>query len=98
MGVHLQMLGRPLPCNLLDLRQVKPSPLPAPLHDELVARVEAGHNYPDVHYKLGLSHLGRQELGLAHKHLSAAVAGNPKYVSARIALACTCDLLARHAE
>lgn len=98
MGVHLQMLGKQLPCNLLDLLQVKPLPLPAPLHDALIGRLEAGESYPDVHYKLGVSHLGRQELGLAHKHLSAAVAGNPKYVSARLALACTCDLLARHAE
>ena len=98
MGVHLQMLGRQLPCNLLDLLQVKPLPLPAPLHDALVARVEAGENYPDVHYKLGLSHLGRQELGLAQRHLSAAVAANPNYVSARIALACAYDLLARHAD
>src|SRR3954468_15126005 len=98
MGVHLQMLGKQLPCNLLDLLQVKPLPLPAPLHDALVSRLEGGENYPDVHYKLGLSHLGRQELGLAHKHLLAAIAGNPKYVSARLALACACDLLARHAE
>jgi tetratricopeptide (TPR) repeat protein len=92
------MLGRQLPCNLLDLLAVKPLPLPAPLHDALVARLEAGENYPDVHYKLGLSHLGRQELGLAQKHLAAAVAGNPKFVAARLALACACDLLARHAE
>jgi tetratricopeptide (TPR) repeat protein len=92
------MLGRQLPCNLLDLLQVKPLPLPAPLHDALVARIEAGERYPDVHYKLGLSHLGRQELGLAHKHLSAAVAAKPQYVSARLALACACDLLARHDE
>jgi len=98
MSVHLQMLGRQLPCNLLDLLQVKPLPLPLPVHDELVARVEGGQNYPDVHYKLGLSHLGRQELGLARRHLSIAVQSKPQYKAARVALATVCDLLALHAE
>ena len=98
MSVHLQMLGRQLPCNLLDLLQVKPLPLASPLHDDLVRRIEAGENYPDVHYKLGLSHLGRQELGLARKHLLIAVEQKPQYLSARLALATVCDLLARHAE
>src|SRR5436190_16934733 len=98
MSVYLQMLGRQLPCNLLDLLQVKPLPLPMTAHDELVARVEAGQAYPDVHYKLGLSHLGRQELGLARKHLAAAVEAKPAYTSARLALATVCDLMARHAE
>src|SRR4051812_28632191 len=97
MSVHLQMLGRQLPCNLLDLLQVKPMPLAAPAHDELLGRVAAGQNYPDVHYKLGLSHLGRQELGLARKHLAIAVEAKPQYVSARLALATVCDLLAQHA-
>lgn len=96
MSVHLQMLGKELPCNLLDLLQVKPLPLPSPIHDDLLARVEAGRGYPDVHYKLGLSHLGRQELGLARKHLQAAVDAKPQYVSARLALATACDLLAQH--
>ena len=96
MSVHLQMLGRQLPCNLLDLLQVKPLPLASPLHDDLVRRIEGGENYPDVHYKLGLSHLGRQELGLARKHLAIAVEQKPQYVSARLALATVCDLLARH--
>src|SRR4051812_41855176 len=98
MSVHLQMLGRQLPCNLLDLLQVKPLPLPAPAHDELVARVEAGPGYPGVHFKLGLSHLGRQELGLALRHLTTAVEKKPQYVTARLALATVCDLLARHAD
>jgi tetratricopeptide (TPR) repeat protein len=98
MSVHLQMLGRQLPCNLLDLLQVKPLPLPFPVHDELVGRIEAGQNYPDVHYKLGLSHLGRQELGLARRHLAIAVEAKPQYVAARLALATVCDLLAQHAD
>src|SRR3954462_12806933 len=98
MSVHLQMLGRQLPCNLLDLLQVKPLPLPGTAHDDLVARVESGQSYPDVHYKLGLSHLGRQELGLARRHLAIAVDAKPRYVSARLALATVCDLLARHGE
>src|SRR5881394_878116 len=98
MSVHLQMLGRQLPCNLLDLLQVKPLPLASPVHDELVRRVTAGENYPDVHYRLGLSHLGRQELGLARRHLMMAVEGNGKYIDARLALATVCDLLALHAE
>jgi tetratricopeptide (TPR) repeat protein len=98
MSVHLQMLGRQLPCNLLDLLQVKPLPLPGTAHDALVERIERGENYPDVHYKLGLSHLGRQELGLARKHLAIAVDAKPQYTSARLALATVCDLLARHAD
>jgi tetratricopeptide (TPR) repeat protein len=98
MSVYLQMLGRQLPCNLLDLLQVKPLPLPMPAHDALVAQIESGQAYPDVHYKLGLSCLGRQELGLARRHLAAAVEAKPQYVSARLALATVCDLLARHAE
>src|SRR5688500_1213932 len=98
MSVHLQMLGRQLPCNLLDLLRVKPLPLPAPAHDALVARVEGGQGYPDVHYKLGLSHLGRQELGLARKHLVIAVEAKPNYASARLALATVCDLLAQHGD
>ncbi len=98
MSVHLQMLGRQLPCNLLDLLQVKPLPLPSPVHDELVGRIEAGQNYPDLHYKLGLSHLGRQELGLARRHLQQAVDSKPQYASARMALAAVCDLLALHSE
>jgi tetratricopeptide (TPR) repeat protein len=98
MSVHLQMLGRHLPCNLLDLLQVKPLPLPAPAHDEMMGRVAAGQNYPDVHYKIGLSHLGRQELGLARKHLAIAVEAKPQYAAARLALATVCDLLAQHAD
>jgi tetratricopeptide (TPR) repeat protein len=100
MSVQLQMLGRQLPCNLLDLLQVKPLPLAAPAHDELVGRIERGGgvSYPDVHYRLGLSHLGRQELGLARRHLALAVDAKPQYAAARLALAAVCDLLARHAE
>src|SRR5688572_16663772 len=45
-----------------------------------------------------MSHLGRQELGLARKHLQAAVELKPSYVAARLALAAACDLLARHEE
>ena len=99
MGVHFQMLGRELPCNLLDLLGIKPLPLPSPVHDSVADRVErGGERFVDLQYKLGLSHLGRQELGLAHKHLAAAVGQKPDYVAARLALAAVCDLLARHRE
>jgi len=98
MSVHLQMLGRQLPCTLLDLLGVKPLPLPAPAHEDLIARIEGGQNYPDLHYKLGLSHLGRQELGLARKHLKLSVDAKPKYAASRMALAAVCDLLAMHSE
>ena len=98
MSVHLQMLGRQLPCTLLDLLGVKPLPLPAPAHEDLIARIEGGQNYPDLHYKLGLSHLGRQELGLARKHLKLSVDAKPKYAPSRFALAAVCDLLAMHNE
>src|SRR3982751_5517936 len=98
MSVHLQMLGRQLPCNLLDLLQVRALPLASPVHDELEARLERGEHYPDVHYKLGVSYLGRQEIGLARKHLKAAVDAKPGYVAARLALAAAYDLLAQHGD
>src|SRR5947199_7895031 len=96
MSVHQFMLGRELPCTVLDLLDVRPLPLPGATHDALVQGVEAGRAYPDVLYRLGLSHLGRQELGLARQRLMAAVQQKPTYVAARIALAGVCDLLARH--
>ena len=98
MSVHLQMLGRQLPCNLLDLLGVKPLPLPSPAHDDLADRIARGERYPDVLYKLALSHLGRQELGLARKYLLTAVELKPSYVTARLGLAAVCDLLAQHSQ
>src|SRR5688572_24836994 len=98
MSVHLQMLGRQLPCNVLELLRVRPMPLASPVHDELADRVARGERYPDVLYRLGLSHLGRQELGLARKHLLGAVESKPSYVAGRLALAAVCDLLAMHGE
>src|SRR5438270_10752139 len=98
MGVHQFMLGRELPCKALDLLQVRLMPLPGATHDALVRQVESGRAYPDVLYRLGLSHLGRQELGLARQRLAAAVALKPAYAPARVALAAVCDLLAQHGE
>lgn len=98
MSVHQFMLGRELPCTVLDLLGVRPLPLPGATHDALVQSVEAGRSYPDVLFRLGLSHLGRQELGLAKKRLSRAVELKPDYAPARIALAAVCDLLAQHSE
>jgi tetratricopeptide (TPR) repeat protein len=92
------MLGRQLPCSLLDLLGVKPLPLPSPVHDDLADRVSRGERYPDLLYKLSLSHLGRQELGLARKYLLIAVELKPSYVAARLALAAVCDLLAQHSQ
>jgi len=90
------MLGSLLPCNVLELLGIHPLPLPAPQHEALVA--EAPRAYPDVLYKLGLSHLGRQEFGLARQRLAEAVARKPELIKARLALAGVCDLLAAHAE
>jgi tetratricopeptide (TPR) repeat protein len=99
MGVHQFMLGRELPCTVVDLLEIRLMPLPGATHDALVRQVDAGGRaYPDVLYRLGLSHLGRQELGLAKQRLSAAVAQKPDYAPARLALAAVCDLLAQHAE
>ena len=98
MGVHQFMLGRELPCTVADLLEIRLMPLPGATHDSLVEQVGGGRAYPDVLYRLGLSHLGRQELGLAKARLSAAVNQKPDYAPARLALAAVCDLLAQHSE
>ena len=98
MGVHQFMLGRELPCTVVDLLEIRLMPLPGATHDALLKQVETGQAYPDVLYRLGLSHLGRQELGLAKQRLLAAVTQKPDYAPARMALAAVCDLLAQHSE
>lgn len=98
MGVHQYMLGRELPCTVLDLLRVRLIPLAGTTHDVLVQQVESGRAYPDVLYRVGCSHLARQELGLAKQRLTQAVELKPDYVQARIALAGVCDLLAQHGE
>src|SRR5947208_3438347 len=65
MGVHQFMLGRELPCTVADLLEIRLMPLAGQTHDALVKQVEGGRAYPDVLYRLGLSHLGRQ--ALAHE-------------------------------
>lgn len=97
MSAYGRMLGRELPCNLLDLLGIRPLPLPGAKHEQLCAQVESGCDFPDVLYRLGLSHLGRQELGLARQRLDEAVAAKPQFLQARLALAAACDLLAQHA-
>jgi tetratricopeptide (TPR) repeat protein len=96
MSVYHRILGSPLPCNVLELLNIQPMPLPGPQHDALVH--QSLQRYPDMLYKLGLSHLGRQELGLAHRRLQEAVDVKGEFVRARLALAGVCDLLARHDE
>lgn len=98
MGVHQYMLGRELPCTVLELLRVRVTPLAGQTHDVLVQQVESGRAYPDVLYRLGLSHLARQELGLARQRLEQAVAQKPNYAAARLALAGVCDLLAQHTD
>src|SRR2546423_1910568 len=92
MGVYQFMLGRELPCTVAELLEIPRMPLPGATHDALLRQVEAGRAYPDVLYRLGLSHLGRQELGLARQRLSEAVNQKPDYAPARMALAAVCDL------
>jgi tetratricopeptide (TPR) repeat protein len=98
MGVHQFMLGRELPCTVVDLLEIRLMPLPGATHDALVKQVQTGRAYPDVLYRLGLSHLGRQELGLAKQRLAESVSQKPDYAPARMALAAVCDLLAQHGE
>jgi tetratricopeptide (TPR) repeat protein len=98
MGVHQFMLGRELPCTVLELLEIRPVPLAGAKHDALLRQVELGRAYPDVLHRLGLSHLARQELGLARQRLAEAVARKPEYAPARLALAAVCDLLAQHDE
>ncbi len=94
MSVYHRMLGSQLPCNVLELLGIQPLPLPAPAHEALIAQKPRG--YADVLYRLGLSHLGRQELGLSRECLGAAVDAKPGFCKARLALASICDLLAQH--
>ena len=98
MAVHQYMLGRELPCTVLDLLRIRPTTLAGATHDALVQQVEAQKAYPDVLYKLGVSHLARQELGLARRSLEEAVNKKPDYIAARVALAAVCDLLAQHSD
>ena len=98
MAVHQFMLGRELPCTVLELLHIRQLPLSGAAHDALVGQVESGKAYPDVLYKLGVSHLGRQELGLARRRLEEAVQKKPDYIAARLALAGVCDLLAQHSD
>jgi Tfp pilus assembly protein PilF len=98
MGVYQVMLGRELPCTVGELLAVRPLPLPGAEHERLIQSVDFGKAYPDQLCRLGLSHLGRQELGLAQSRLRDAVALKPDYIPARLALAAVCDLLAQHAQ
>jgi tetratricopeptide (TPR) repeat protein len=98
MGVYQFMLGRELPCTVLELLEIRLMPLPGTTHERLLEQVEAGRAYPDVLYRLGLSHLGRQELGLAKDRLAQAVKQKPDYIAARLILAGICDLLAQHQQ
>src|SRR5579884_2710801 len=98
MGVYQFMLGRELPCTVLDLLEIRLMPLPGATHERLLAQVQDGRAYPDVLYRLGLSHLGRQELGLAKERLAEAIRQKPDYIAARLILAGICDLLAQHQE
>src|SRR5437764_4374788 len=98
MGVHQFILGRELPCTVLELLEIRPLPMAGAKHDALLRQVELGSAYPDVLYRLGMSHLARQELGLARQRLAEAVARKSDYAPARLALAAVCDLLAQHEE
>src|SRR5437899_6738164 len=98
MGVSQFMLGRELPSTVLDLLGIRLMPLAGKAHDRLVEQVELGRAYPDVLYRLGLSHLARQELGAARRRLEEAVGQKRDYVPALLALAAVCDLLALHQE
>jgi len=98
MGVYQFMLGRELPCTVLELLEIRLMPLPGTAHERLLQQVQAGTAYPDLLYRLGLSHLGRQELGLAKQRLAEAVEQKPDYVAARLVLAGICDLLAQHQQ
>src|ERR1700722_4978946 len=90
MSVFHLMLGRELPCTVLDLLGVRPMPLPYAVHEALSEQVARGVQYPDVLYKLGLSHLGRQELGLARQRFIDAIEVRKTYWPARLALAAVC--------
>ena len=96
MSVLQSMLGRELPCSVLDLLGVTPLALTGTVHEWLVETAESGKAYVDVLCRLGLSHLSRQETGLARRRLAEAVEANGEYWPARLALAGVCDQLSDH--
>ena len=98
MSVYQFMLGRELPCTVGEILEVRPQPLTGQEHDQLLRAVKGGRAYADQLYRLGLSHLSRQELGLAQRRLSEAVKLKPGYLPARLALAAVCDQLAQHSQ
>jgi tetratricopeptide (TPR) repeat protein len=98
MSVYRRMIGRELPCSVLNLLEIAVRPLGAARHEELAGAAQLGQADADAVHRLGRSHLARQEWGLARQRLLEAVLARPGFVAARLALAGVCDLLCQHEE
>lgn len=97
MSVYRRILGRELPCSIFDLLQIAALPLTAEVHESLLRRCAVGEPKAADLHRLGLSHLARQEPGLARMRLAEAVLRKPHSAELRIALAAANELLADHA-
>ncbi|MGE5609373.1 MAG: tetratricopeptide repeat protein [Bacillota bacterium] len=96
MSVYHRIIGRELPCNLLNLLQIPVAALQTSEHQSLMQLAQLGQLDSEGLCRLGQSHLARGELGLACKRFGAVLAQRPEYIEARLALASACDLLAQH--
>jgi tetratricopeptide (TPR) repeat protein len=96
MSVYRRMLGRGLPCSVSELLSVANQPLSAGGHATLVDLAEDGRISTDGLLKLGLSHMERNEWGLAKLRLNQALARSSGMHAARLALACVHEQLAQH--
>lgn len=96
MSVYRRMIGRELPCTVLDLLGIDASALDAGKGEQLQTLAELGQADAKALYRLGCSELAAGKLGLARKWLGEALSRDPDLLAARLMLAGVYDLLAQH--
>ncbi len=96
MSVYGLLLGRELPRSASDLLRIAPAKLLPPQREQQKRLGGASGDRSDPMYQQGLCHLRRGQLGLARRSLQQLAARQPCNISARIALAISCERLAQH--
>lgn len=96
MSVYRRMLGRGLPSSVCELLSLANQPLSAGGYATLADLAEDGRISADGLLKLGLSHMDRNEWGLAKLRLTQALSLSSGMHGARLALACVHEQLAQH--